>query len=200
MFQKGNVSNMSQNNAANLSGSKWWHANQNRYPNSRSVDDLDGDFRDKVKTFINALKEGGATINISSTRRNKIRAHLMHYSWKVSQGDIAPKEVPKIKGLNIEWDHGDLKESRRAASEMVELFNMAHIASLTSNHISGKAIDMTIKWNEDLTILVPGHANPDVISTGPRNGDKNRELHRLGSEFGVNKLLNDPPHWSHNGK
>jgi hypothetical protein len=189
-----------ESNSTNLSGARWWRANQWRYPNSRSVDDLEADFRDKVKVFIAALKEGEATVNVSSTRRNRIRAYLMHYSWKVARGEIAPDKVPTVAGLNIEWDHGDPKKSRKGASEMVELFNMAHIASLTSNHISGKAIDMTISWSGNLAVRVPGREHPIIISTGPRNGEGNRELHRLGREFEVYKLLKDPPHWSHDGR
>ena len=195
-----NIRNAPIGNKTNRSGTSWWRANQRRYPNSRNIDDLEADFRKKVKTFVDALKEGGATVNISSTKRNRIRAHLMHYSWKVSRNMIAPDKVPKMEGLDIEWDHGDLKKSRKGASEMVNLFNMAHIASLKSNHIEGKAIDMTITWRGNLTIQVPGRENPVVISTGMRNGNKNRELHKLGREFGVYKLVKDPPHWSYNGR
>ena len=38
---------------------------------------------------------------------------------------------------------------------MVKLFGMAHIASLTSSHIRGKAIDMNIAWKGTLMISRP---------------------------------------------
>ena len=184
----------------NLSGKDWWYKNQAKYPNSRELKDLDGNFRENVTRFIEALRSAGASIDIASTRRNKIRAHLMHYSWKVSRGDIQPGDVPNLADLDIEWDHGNISESRKAAGEMVQLFNMAHIASLTSNHIQGLAIDMTITWKGDLVIEVPGQERKTYINTGPKNGADNRELHQAGRSFSVLKLLNDPPHWSHNGR
>lgn len=184
---------------SNLSGKNWWRANQARYPNSRDIDDLEPGFRSRVEDFLISLKHAGATVTVASTRRNATRAHLMHYSWKVAYGEIDPKDVPKHGGLDIEWDHGDLKKSRKAAEEMVKLFNMAHIASLRSNHIRGKAIDMNIKWKGTLVISKPAPLLTRIESR-PRTG-RNRELHDIGATvFGVRKLVSDPPHWSHNGK
>ena len=183
----------------NLSGAAWWRANQQRYPNSRRIDDLADDFRDNVRRFIDALTAANARVAVSSTRRNATRAHLMHYCWKVANGEIDPSAVPARPGLDIQWDHGTPGPSRRAARDMVNLFNMAHIASLTSNHIRGTAIDMTINWSGDLEIAVPGQASPTLIREGPRNGAQNRALHDVGRQYGVIKLVSDPPHWSHNG-
>ena len=184
---------------ANLSGAEWWRANQARYPNSRDVDDLAPSFRSNVQDFIGSLRDAGARVTVSSTRRNATRAHLMHYSWRVAHGDVDPADVPRHAGLDIEWDHGDLDASRRATREMVELFNMAHVASLRSNHIRGLAIDMTISWRGELLLTRPAPLQAR-IETGPRTGG-NRELHRIGADvFGVRKLLNDPPHWSQNGR
>jgi hypothetical protein len=182
-----------------LSGKDWWRANQARYPNSREIDDLESGFRSKVEEFIRSLKSAGATVVVNSTRRNSIRAHLMHYSWKVAYGEIDPKDVPKPSGLAIEWDHGELETSRSAAEEMVQLFGMAHIASLTSNHIKGKAIDMNITWKDTLVLSKPAPLLARIESR-PRTG-QNRELHEIGATvFGVRKLASDPPHWSHNGR
>lgn len=181
----------------NLSGTRWWRANQSRYPNSRRLEDLEDTFKTKATQFVEAIRNAGANVSIGSTRRNRTRAHLMHYSWKVSRGQIAPADVPRISGLNIEWDHGDDEASRRAAAEMVRLFRMAFNASLTSNHIAGKAIDMTISWNGNLEIKTPNGYY--TITTGPRHGG-NRELQRIGKQLGVIKLRSDPPHWSYNGR
>lgn len=187
-------------NNTNLSGERWWRANQRRYPNSSSIDKLEGSFRGDVQKFVQALKHGKANVSIASTLRNKIRAHLMHYSWRIANGDVYPSEVPQISGLNIQWDHGDLKASRHAAKRMKELFNLAYKPSLTSNHIKGKAIDMSITWNGKLILDVPGQEEPEIIAAGPRNGHQNRHLHRVGRKFGIKKLLSDKPHWSYNGK
>lgn len=184
---------------ANLSGTRWWRANQSRYPNSTRLEDLEDTFGDNTRRFVRALRDAGATVSISSTRRDRIRAHLMHYSWKLSRGEVMARNVPQIAGLNIEWDHGDEEASRRAAGEMVRLFGLAYIASLTSNHIVGKAIDMTISWRGVLRIRLPNGANNySEVSSGPRDGG-NRELHRIGREFRVIKLISDPPHWSYDG-
>jgi len=185
--------------SSNLSGKDWWHANQARYPNSRKIDDLEASFRSDVERFINSLRNAGAIVVVSSTRRNAIRAHLMHYSWKIAHGTIDPRDVPKRSGLNIEWDHGNIEKSRKAAEEMVNLFGMAHIASLTSNHIRGKAIDMNISWKDRLVLTQPSPLFIKIEST-PRTG-RNRELHKVGaSVLGVRKLVSDPPHWSYNGR
>ncbi len=184
---------------ANLSGEDWWRKNQKKYPNSSSLDDLEPGFKSRLEPFIASLKEGGANVVVSSTRRNAIRAHLMHYSWRIAHGDVNPTDVPKKSGLDIEWDHGDDEKSRDAAMEMVKLFHMAHVASLTSNHIAGKAVDMTISWKGELVLTRPSPLMARIESS-PRNGD-NRELQEIGaSVFRVFKLRSDPPHWSHNGK
>lgn len=181
-----------------LSGATWWHANQARYPNSVSLADLAPPFRDKAKAFVKALQDAGARVTIASTRRNAVRAHLMHYSWRVANGTIAPKDVPALPGLVIQWDHGSLPRSRKAAQEMVALFDLAFQPSLTSNHIEGRAIDMTIGWTG--TIKVRDKAGKTVALAAPRTGDANRDLHALGATYGVFKLLGDPPHWSDNGR
>lgn len=188
------------NTASNLSGTKWWRANQKRYPNSRRLENLNGDFKGKVTRFVAAMQAGGATVSVGSTLRNKIRAHLMHYSWRIAKMGLAPAQVPNISGLNIHWDHGNLAASQKGARQMVSLFNMAYNASVTSNHIKGLAIDMTITWKGDLTLKVPGQQDQVTIQSGPRNGAQNHQLHQVGREFGVKKLFKDKPHWSFNGK
>ena len=185
---------------SDLSGKDWWKKNQRKYPNSQSIDDLNSGFRSRVEDFIGSLRDAGAVVTIASTRRNATRAFLMHYSWKVAYGETDPADVPKRDGLTIEWDHGDIEKSREAAREMVQLFNMAHIASLSSNHIRGTAIDMNISWDGTLVLSRPAPLLTRIEST-PRTGKGNRELHELGgTTFGVKKLRSDPPHWSHNGK
>ncbi|HEX8301421.1 hypothetical protein [Sphingomonas sp.] len=186
-----------QGSAASLSGATWWHANQARYPNSEKVADLASPFRDRASAFIDALKAAGAKVTVSATRRNRTRAHLMHYSWRVSRGEMAPGQVPALAGLAIRWDHGDLAKSKKGAREMSDLFGIAFQPSLTSLHIEGRAIDMTISWTG--TIEVKDKAGRKRPLGAPRSGDTNTELHAIGVTYGVLKLLSDPPHWSDNG-
>ena len=196
----GDSASQTTTNSSQLSGETWWRANQGKYQNRRGLEYLTGSFRENATRFVSALRKAGATISIGSTLRHKTRAHLMHYSWQLSKGNVRAKDVPSLQGLSIEWDHGDESVSRKAAGKMKQLFNMAYYASLTSNHIRGHAVDMTITWKGNLTVKIPGRHEAEVIRTGPRNGSGNRQLHQLGREFGVKKLVKDAPHWSHNGR
>ncbi len=185
---------------SDLSGKDWWQKHQAQYPNSRSLDDLDSGFQSRAEDFIESLRAAGASVTITSTRRNATRAFLMHYAWQVAYGEIAPADVPKRSGLTIEWDHGELEASKQGAMEMVKLFGMAHIAALTSNHIAGKAIDMEISWKGALVLTRPAPLLARIESL-PRQGRGNRELHDIAATtFGVKKLRSDPPHWSYNGR
>jgi len=175
-----------------LSGAAWWYAHQARYPNSSSLDDLAPGFRQDARRFIAALREGGANVHVSATLRNPTRAHLMHYSWRVSRGQIAHADVPGIDGCDIIWDHGDLTRSRAAAAEMVRLFRIVFKPSLTSNHIRGTAIDMTIDRPASLAVSDGRGIKVTITSAA--------ELHQFGATFGVHKLATDPPHWSANGR
>lgn len=175
-----------------LSGAKWWYANQARYPNSSSLNDLAVGFRENAGRFIAALRAAGASVRVSATRRNRVRAHLMHYSWKVAHGQISPEDVPAIDGCDIVWDHGDVTTSREAARAMVRLFHIVYKPSLTSNHIDGTAVDMTITRPDTMSIV---DGTGEVISV-----KTNAALHQVGASYGVRKLASDPPHWSANGR
>lgn len=184
--------------AAPLSGADWWHANQTRYPNSASLADLASPFRERATAFVEAMRAAGARVAVTSTRRNAARAALMHYSWHVARGAIAPAEVPAIPGVAIRWDHGSDAASRRAAQAMVALFGIAYVPALTSRHIEGRAVDMTIGWSG--TIRVERRSGDKVALGAPRSGAENRALHAVGATYGVHKLLSDPPHWSDDGR
>ncbi|WP_218000386.1 peptidoglycan-binding domain-containing protein [Sphingomonas soli] len=193
-----NALSTGQGSQALLSGAAWWRANQAKYPNSEKLADLASPFRERAIEFVDALKAAGAKVIVSATRRNRTRAHLMHYSWRVSRGEIAPRDVPAIAGLAIRWDHGDPARSKKGAQEMSDLFGLAYQPSLTSNHIDGRAVDMTISWTG--TIEIKDKAGKKRSLAAPRTGDANTELHKVGATYGVLKLLSDPPHWSDNGR
>ena len=182
--------------ASKLSGAAWWHANQAAFPNSAEVSALAPAFAATVTAFLGALRTAGASVEVSATRRNKIRAYLMHYSWRVANGDVRPAEVPGEPGCSIIWNHGDDARSRRGAKEMVDLFGIVFQPSLTSRHILGLAIDMTIDWAG--TVKVRNAAGNAVSLSSPSDGT-NTTLHGVGASYGVFKLVSDPPHWSDNG-
>jgi hypothetical protein len=183
--------------SAQLSGAAWWHANQAKYPNSAKTADLASPFREKAIRFIDALKAAGAQVDVSATLRNPIRAHLMHYSWEVANGTIAPGAVPAVHGCAIQWDHGDPAASKRGAQEMVDLFGIVFEPALTSLHIQGEAVDMTIAWAGTLSIADANGARHALGA--PRSGETNSGLHAVGATYGVKKLLTDAPHWSSTG-
>jgi D-alanyl-D-alanine dipeptidase len=180
-----------------LSGADWFRANQAKYPNSSSVSDLTPAFAAQVNSFLAALRLAGATIHISATLRNRTRVYLMHYSWMLAHGAIKPSDVPADPNTDIIWDHGDAKETRDAARAMVKLFGIAFKPSLTSNHMRGTAIDMTIHWAGPIEIA--DAAGKKYSLDQPRSGNTNTVLHGIGASYGVRKLSSDPPHWSADG-
>jgi hypothetical protein len=69
--------------------------------------------------------------------------------------------------------------------------------ALTSNHITGLAIDMDITWTG--TINVKGKDAKDVAITFIPDVNANTRLHAVGASYGIRKLATDAPHWSHDG-
>lgn len=186
------------------SGTYWITWANAHAKNSNKVDDLEASFKSNVKAFIKALTDAGATVDISTTKRSDKRAYLFHWSWKISQGKCKPSDAKKMIGVDIEWDHGDDKKSKAGALEMVKGFGLAvpprsmNPPSLTSNHIAGKAIDMTIKWSR--IIKVKKKDKTEVSVTYMTNVNANTALQTIGDSYGVKKLKTDAPHWSFNGR
>ncbi|MGK0442709.1 MAG: hypothetical protein ACJA0N_002528 [Pseudohongiellaceae bacterium] len=97
-----------------------------------------------------------------------------------------------------------MAKSKAGALEMVKGFGLAvpprsiNPPSLTSNHISGKAVDMTIKWTGSIKLKKKDGTEAQV--TYATNVNTNTALHAVGSTYGVKKLKTDAPHWSYNGR
>lgn len=109
-----------------------------------------------------------------------------------------------MPGVGIRWEHDDEAASRTGALEMTRGFGLAmpprsiHPPALTSNHITGRAIDMTIRWSG--VIELPRKDGSAVTVTWTPNVNSNLGLHDVGASYGVRKLRSDAPHWSFNGR
>ena len=73
-----------------LSGPAWVQ----RFPGSKSPDDLRGNFKTAVQAFLKALSDAGVSVTIRATFRPPERAYLMHYAWAIAHGEISPRDVP----------------------------------------------------------------------------------------------------------
>jgi len=113
-----------------------------------------------------------------------------------------------MSGVNILWAHmvnGAYSEadSKAGAQDMVDGFGMQRLRTapaLTSNHITGNAIDMSISWTGDLTIA-KADGTSVTITSEPRTG-MNVDLQAVGAAYGVIKFVggaSDIPHWSSDG-
>lgn len=143
------------------------------YPTSRFLDDLVEPFQGNVRRFLADLAAHGCKVKVTATRRPAERAWLMHWAWRIARGGTPPELAPTTlpDGAEIAW-------TLDGAREMVAAYGLAYKPSLTSRHIQGRAIDMSITgW------LLPV-----------------ADLHELGASYGVHKLVSDPPHWSDDGR
>lgn len=190
--------------AGGLSGAHWVA----QFPTSRSTDSLVEPFRSNAARFVAALQKAGAAVSIAATRRPPERAYLMHYAWMIAREGMSPTRVPRHPGVAIEWVHTDSKggvdltASRAAAEAMADAYALADTPSLTSRHIEGRAIDMSIAWLGNLGIADLRSGALKTITSSPRTGAENRELWAVGAGYGVIKLVKDPPdppHWSDDG-
>jgi len=176
------------------SGAQWCA----RFPTSTSVADLREPFRTAVSHFLAALKNAGASYQIAATYRPPERAYLMHWAWLIANGTL-PGAVPACAGVDIDWTHGgDVAAARAAARAMVAAYSIRYEPSLTSHHCERRAIDMTVTWDGTLNIR-NAHGTLLAIASSPRSGD-NHDLQAIAREFGVIKLVSDPPHWSDDGR
>lgn len=178
-----------------VSGPQWCA----RFPGSRSIDDLDPDWRGDVWAFVSALQKGGARIDVQATLRPPERAYLMHWCWMIANLAQAPAAVPPMAGVAIDWTHGgDSRAARAAAAAMADGFELQFLPSLASRHTVGRAVDMTITWEGRLSVR-DFDGNMHYILTNPRDGT-HPELAKIGATFGVIKLVTDRPHWSDDGR
>ena len=185
-----------------LSGSSWYSiANQNGWSNSTKFEDLESTFGGNAKKFVEGLRGSGAKVDITAGLRHEKRATLMHFAWHVAKGTktaAAANSYCQGKGINIEWDHGDLKKTKAAAQALVNSFGLVHAASLTSNHMSGEAIDMKITGVPDTLTIGGKKYTAGKKGSGTLDEDK---VDHIGKEMGVIWYgAGDYVHWSKTGR
>ena len=115
----------------------------------------------------------------------------MYWSWMVGKSLTDPTKVAKISGVNIDWDHGDKDTSIKAAKAMIAGYDIMYKPSLTSRHLKGFAIDMTITGIVGKTMKNQKGEDVEVKTV--------QKLYDIGAGYGVKKLVSDPPHWSDTG-
>jgi hypothetical protein len=175
-----------------------------QFPESVLLTDLVAPFSTNATNFVSAMRTAGASVTISTTYRPEQRAFLMHYAGKIATQGLNPENVPERDDIDICWTHRnaagevDLGASRAAAQAMMDAYHIAFPAALHSRHTQRRAVDMTITWSGNLTIR-GANGNDVVISTTPRTGADNTNLHAVGAGYGVHKLVGDRPHWSDDG-
>lgn len=148
------------------------------FATERTTASLRKPFRAHVQDFIAALEQGRRTpqgarcrVRITATRRPEQRAWLMRQAWDIVKSKKDPAKITPRADIPIEW-------SRTGAQEMFDTYELVARPSLTSRHIEGRAVDMTIEgW--------PG---------------TRAELDAFGREFGCFPLAGDPVHWSDDGR
>ena len=177
-----------------LSGPIW----VTMFPGLKTLDALTPPFRQMATAFIDAMNAASMTVKISATLRPPQRAFLMHYSFLIALGQQDPKTVPVKPDVNIQWFHGNVPDSVKAAKEMVAAFGIATTKSkiapaLNSNHIAGNAVDMTITGFAGKKIK---RADGTVVTVNTFD-----DLIKVGETYKVfHKLPGDKPHWSTTGK
>ena len=185
----------------NFSGAHWIKA----FPGSNEIAACEPAFAQALAGFVDALRNAGATVNISATYRPPERAYLMHWSWRIVHDQFDPQRIPPANGVAIDWVHTDaagvpdLARSRSGAREMVIGYRLVTKPALASRHTERRAVDMTIAWGGELQIRDADGAVRTIIG-GPRNGT-HPQLRTCGATYGVMKDVfgNDPPHWSDDG-
>ena len=178
-----------------LSGQHWYDF----FPTSKSISDLASPFRERVLAFQKAMIDAGAQTIIAATYRPPQRAYLMHYAARISRGSIKAEDVPRFPGVDIQWVHYTNAVSVKAAELMVDAYGIGgNPVALKSLHTERLAIDWNITWDGILRIKRRDGTIFNI--SAPTNGASNTILHNVGASYGVYKLLNDPPHWSYNGR
>lgn len=165
-----------------LSGPHWAAA----FPDSRRLADLEPEFRRRALKFLKALRDAGATLNVRATRRPAQQAYLRHWAWAIAMGGQDPRGVPPIRGADIEWWHGDIPTSRRAAQELLEALQIGSFAvapALCTGATRGLVLTFRAVWTGSLSIQ---QAQGDTRQVGsPPRDETHPGLAQVAAGYGV---------------
>jgi hypothetical protein len=199
-----------------LSGAHWQQI-ATAWDDQPYISALESGFAADLEKFLAMLTANGIGHEITAGLRPPERSYLFKYSLDVTNGRIAPKDVPAMAGVDIIWDHGDDAKSKKAAGELADKFGLVGIAAHPSNHNSGKAVDMKLDFSGNAantltytvgtktvtrTIKTDDEARKGVKAKGKViSGIGSRELSLAGADFDVKRALdNDIVHWSRSGR
>ena len=131
-----------------LSGKDWCSKFLEPSTEEGKLSQLSPDFQRRARGFINELRSKNYTVTVTSAVRPAERAYLMHYAWEIAKNNLDPKDVPSKPGVNINWVHPTLAESKKAAQSMVDTYGMVSHAALETDHTKGNAMDITINGSK----------------------------------------------------
>lgn len=186
-----------------LSGANWpGLATSRGWYNALEYDKLAPTFGPKIKKFVEGLRKNGVGVTVSAGLRHKKRAVLMHCAWHVQHGTKtadAANALCQAEGItDIQWNHGSVEASQKAAGAMSKAFGLKAAASLTSNHMGGEAMDLSIT-NVPAALEVDGKK----YTAGPKGAgvlDEDKVDH-IGKDLGVIWYgSGDYVHWSLTGR
>ncbi len=201
-------------NGKQLSGVAW----NARWPGGdRSIGDLNAQFRPRVEVFVAAMAQAGITVQPQSTLRSPERAYLMHFSYLVAKGLLAPQDVPAYVPIAGEtapgvcWLHrtatgaADPKASVTAAAQLLSALgvdtSLRTPPALRSRHITGDAVDMQLSWSAPAVTVEDATGRMVKITSKPHDGT-NPDLIAVGAGYGVDHFSPvsvDRNHWSSDG-
>lgn len=184
------------------SGAAWMGiADTSGWINSIEFSALDASWGPRAEAFVTGLRAAGAQVHIAAGLRHPNRACLMHYAWGVAHAKYTPAQANtacRERGIDIEWDHGNVSASRAAAQELVTTFGLVRQASLTSNHLRGLAIDIVISA---LPASITLNGRTYTTRAGASGSAAAESVAPIGRSMGVLWFgAGDYVHWSHNGR
>jgi hypothetical protein len=204
--------------AQRLSGPHWKAIADQRWGGATpDINELESGFAGDLQRFLDMLTANGISYEFTSGLRPPERAYLFHWCVKIWKGDVLPKDVPAMAGVDIIWDHGNDADSIEAAKQLARKFKLVGVAALHSNHSAGTAMDMVFDFTgnpkNEITYALDGKAVTRKIKVDDEalkgqdntgrviSGIAKRELTKAGADFGVKRAVdNDIVHWSRTGR
>jgi hypothetical protein len=186
--------------ALEASGPQWCA----RFKGDNTIDALSLPFREKVKKFLQALKDGGISVRVNAVYRPVERSYLMYWAFMICKGaDVTT--IPPWPGVHIDWTHRgpdgrpDIAKAKAAAKKMCQGYSIDPQSPSQkvgkpgkSNHNFRLAIDITPSRFE-------GKYVKDAFDNRIKIVDFTT-LVKIGETFGVHYFKGEKMHWSYNGR